>query len=172
MDVRQSEDGSLLGVLTNANLREIIRRWVRGFHAALYGEYLPANATFATYPPLPEGKKVESQVTFVAIPDAFPEFVKELKRNRAASNLDRIVCRNGKCRYECVWSQANDGRWICIYCLDLYNWIDLGDPRNASARGCVGCYRRMAGGVPNAASTGTRLVFKFKNASPFDPFAE
>jgi hypothetical protein len=73
-----------------------------------------------------------------------PAPAKELKRNRTVGNLDRIVCRNETCRYECVSSQAHDGRWICIYGLDLYNWRDLGS-RNQPARGCVGCYQRPTG---------------------------
>ena len=165
------KDGNSLAVLSRIDLRQIIRRWIRGFHAALYNEFLPGDALFATYLLLPEGKRDGDKITFVPTPEAFSQFVDELSRNRAVRNLDRIVCRNGKCRYECVWSQADNGRWICIYCLDIYNWVNLGDTKNFPARGCVGCYRRPSGGVPRNASTATRLIFSSRGTSSFDPFA-
>jgi hypothetical protein len=170
--ISQFKNGNPAAVLRDIDIKEIIRRWVRGFHAALYREYIPQDALFATYPPLPEGKHVGDQITFVPIPEAFIKFVEEIRRNRAVGSLDRIACRNEKCRYECVWSQADDGKWICVYCLDLYNWIELGDLHNFTGRGCVGCYRRPLGGVPPNAATTTRLLFDCKPVGPFDPFAE
>jgi hypothetical protein len=91
-----------------------VRRWVRGFHTALYGEYLPESAGFLTSPPLPEAEPPAEASRFVPVQDVVFEFVRELKRNRATATLDRIVCRNGKCRHECVWSQADNGAWICV----------------------------------------------------------
>jgi len=172
VSVGQFKEGSPTAAVRDLDIKEIIRRWVRGFHAALYRESLPPDAVFATYPPLPEGRHVGDQITFVPVPEVFVKFVEELKRNRAVRTLDRIVSRNGKCRYECVWSQADDGRWICVYCLDLYNWIELGDVHNFTARGCVGIYRPPLGDVPRNASTTTRLVFDCKSGHPYDPFAE
>jgi hypothetical protein len=148
--VGQFEDGNSFAVLSDIDIRQIIRRWIRGFHAALYDEFLPGDAVFATYPPLPEGRRDGDKITFVAIPEAYSKFVDELKRNRLVQNLDRIVSRNGKCRYECVWSQSDDSHWNCIYGLDIYNWIDLGDIKNFPARGCVGLYRRPSGGAPGS----------------------
>ena len=163
-------DGSRGAALEGFDLKEAIRRWVRGFHAALYGKYLPPDCSFATYTPLPEAIRQEDEVVFAPVPEIVPKFVEELKRNRAVGSLDRIVSRNGKCRYECVWSQADNGEWICIYCLDLYNWTDLGDTKHFPPRGCVGSYRCVQGGVPSRASTATRLVFEVDNAFPLIPF--
>lgn len=168
--VGQFDNGSPALALSDFDVKEVLRRWIRGFHAALYRQYLPVDTLFGTYPPLPEARCVAGEVVFVPMPEAIPKFVEELKRNRAVGNLDRIVCRNGKCRYDCIWSQADDGKWICIYCLNLYNWIQLGDVHNFPSRGCVGFYRQPSGGVPRDASTATRLIFELKNAFPFDPF--
>lgn len=115
--VGRRQDGSLAAAATGIQLRNIIRRWVRGFHAALYREPLPETAKFTTCPPLPEADPTGR--IYVPVAAVIPEFVKELKRNRSTDTLDRIVCRNGKCRYECVWSQADNGAWICIYGLDV-----------------------------------------------------
>jgi hypothetical protein len=106
------------------------------------------------------------------LPPVVPKFVEEIKRNRQTRTLDSIVCRNGKCRYECVWAQADDGTWICIYALDLYGWIDLGGSDGADQRGCVGCYRSPTGTPPSGAAIATKLVFAVQNTSPLDPFAD
>lgn len=166
----RSVDGTSQVLATQIDVKAAIRRWVRGFHAALYREYLPEEAGFATYPPMPEGTRSGHRIVYNSVPEIVPKFVEELRRNRAVSNVDRILTCNGRCRYECVWSQADDGRWICIYGLDLYRWSELGD-RSQPPRGCVGCYRRPSGGVPANGSTGTRLVFDIGTASPLDPFA-
>jgi hypothetical protein len=142
------ENSSPAFAVGGLDLRLIIRRWIRGFHAALYSEYLPEGTLFSTCPPLPEAEPATDGPKFRPVMEAIPEFVKEVKRNRATGTLDRIVCRNGKFRYECVWSQADNGIRMCIYGLDLYRWINLGDTTNFEPRGCVGSYIRSGGGVP------------------------
>ena len=166
------EDGAPAIAVGGLNLRSIIWRWIRGFHAALYREYLPESARFLTCPPLPEAEFAAGGPKFMPIQEVIPEFVKELKRNQATGNLDRIVCRNEKCRYECVWSQADDGTWICVYGLDLYEWINLGDTSAFEPRGCVGSYLRSGGGVPVGATCTTRLEFPVANRTRLDPFGE
>src|SRR5438093_1112647 len=54
--VGEFEDGTPVMAVEGLDLRAIIRRWIRGFHAALYQEFLPeTNNSFMTGPPLPEG---------------------------------------------------------------------------------------------------------------------
>lgn len=167
------EDGAPAVAIEGLDLRAIIRRWVRGFHAALYREFLPDDAgLFMTSPPLPEGKPQQDGGQFMPVAAAVPEFVKELKRNRATNTLDRVLCRNGKCRYESVWAQADNGKWICIYGLDLYGWISLGDTATFEARGCVGAYRRPEGGTPASATCATRLEFPISNYDRLNPFGD
>ena len=48
-------DGQPFVAAGGFDLRAIIRRWVFGFHAALYGEFLNAGQQFMTFPPLAEG---------------------------------------------------------------------------------------------------------------------
>jgi hypothetical protein len=161
-------------MVSGFDLRAIIRRWVRGFHAALYDEFLPDDSgLFVTIPPLAEGEESPDKgITPIAPPEVFAPFVTEIKKNRATQTLDRIVCRNGKCVYECVWTQADRGQWFCVYALDLYGWIELGDTEKYGERGCVGGYRRVGGGVPQGATEATRLVFDVANARKGNPFAD
>jgi hypothetical protein len=171
VSVGRFNTGALGLAVTGLDLRGIIRRWVRGFHAALYRECLPeATGRFVTTPPLPEAEPGHGAVRSLPVADVIPEFVKELKRNRATGSLDRIVCRNGQCRYECVWVQADRGKWLCIYALNIYDWAELGDSASFERRGCVGAYRRPGGGVPRDATCGTRLLFDINNQAHLDPF--
>jgi len=170
VSVGRFKDGSPAIAVRGLDLDHIIWRWVRGFHAALYNEYLPEDTRFLICPPLPEAELSASGPQFLPVAEAIPKFVEELKRNRATCTLDRIVCRNGKCRYECIWDQAEDGTWICIYALDLYQWIDLGHTSSSEPRGCIGSYIRSGGNVPMGATCATRLEFPISNHARLDPF--
>lgn len=152
-------------------LKPIIFRWVRGFHAALYDQPV-GPSRYMVFPPLPEGRVEGRQVEPVPVPDVIPDLVKELKRNRLTGTLDVIVCRNSRCRYECVWSQADDGRRICIWALDLYGWRELGDITHFEPRGCIGAYCPSDRLIPPIATLGTRLKFSVPTAERLDPFGE
>jgi len=151
-------------------LRQMIFRWVTGFHAALYGEPLGPSGHM-TFLPLPEGRVEGNRVDAVAVPDAVREFVLALRRNRMTGTLDQILCRNGKCRYECVWDQADDGRRICIWALNLYDWKNLGDTLHFEPRGCVGAYYPENGRIPSSATLATRLHVDVPTTNSLDPFA-
>jgi hypothetical protein len=165
-------DGAPGVAVADMNLRSIIARWLRAFHAALYREALPADAHFSIYPPLPETRGTPEALQIVPIPDAFRHFVVELKRNRAADKLDRISCRKGHCRYECVWTQADDQRAICVFGLDIYRWSRLGDGLHFEPRGCVGAYWPDDRHVPDTAARATILEVLFTNQERLDPFGE
>jgi hypothetical protein len=123
-----------------------------------------------TSPPLPEGEPPGDGGQLKPVAEVVSPFVEVLKRNRATNTLDRILCRNGKCRYECVWAQADRGEWLCIYGLDLYDWISLGDTTHCEPRGCVGAYHRPGGVPPPNATRATVLTFAVQNNERLDPF--
>lgn len=123
-----------------------------------------------TSTPLPAADPIEKGGKLIPVQPVVPEFVREIKRNRATGTLDRIICRNGKCIYDCVWVQMDRGQWWCIYALDLYNWINLGDTKHFEARGCVGSYSRSQGGTPKDAITTTKLLFPVDNKQRYNPF--
>ena len=123
-----------------------------------------------TTTPFPEGRIHGTEVDFIPLPSVVLRMVEEIKRNRLTGTLDRIVCRNGKCRYECVWTQFDRGEWFCVYALDIYDWKDLGDIAHFKARSCVGCYRRPEKGAPRSATCSTRLQFPIDNLEELDAF--
>jgi hypothetical protein len=155
-------------VLTGVNLKGLVWRWVRGFHAALYREYLPGAISGNIEMPLPTGR----QLPLGAIIDPiFPQtgvFVQELKKNRMARTVDRVEAFGGKCVYECVWATTDDGRWICIFGLRIYDWENLADTR-FQKRGCVGYYMPSAE-PPLNASRSTRLIVPSLIDDGLDPF--
>jgi hypothetical protein len=171
--VVETESGHQLPGVGGVNIEQQVIRWVRGFHAALYEEFLPqAPATqflvSLPFPRLPSG----------AAGDTFTEgllqhhvnFVAEIRNNRRVGRLDRIECNNGKCVYQCVWTNADGGEPVCIFALKLYDWAKLADSRD-NRRSCVGLYysptRR-----PKWATEGLACANPVPLFEPLDAFAE
>ena len=158
-----SGTGAVQAVVEGLPLWRIIARWVRGFHAALYLEALPSYDG-AVYPPFAGTDDLD---VIPPIERIVPKFVELMKRNRAAGALDRIVCFNGKCRYECFWTHLDDGRSICVWALDIYDWKRLGETPLHPARSCMGYYTFAA---PVTATRETRLAFAIENGDVLDAF--
>jgi hypothetical protein len=147
--VPSPHNGDFLAGFDNLDFGNVIRRWVRGFHAALYREPLSASCRF----------------------DVSLRFVEAIKINRVARNLDQIVSNNGKLQYDCVWAQSDDsGPWLCIFALNIYDWKDLGDSKHFPARGCVGSYVLPSGKPPLSATLVTKLQISISNFDVLDPF--
>ncbi len=157
--------------LEGINLKGVITRCVKAFHGALYKTYLPRKTHNWVDPPTAVGVKRGNKVAFEEPRIQFPLFVSIIKKNREAGKIDRISCFNDRCVYECVWEQMDDGRWACIFALNIYDWKNLGDPRHQQQRGCVGFYMPKRG-LPENATTGiARLIeIPVSNLDIFDPF--
>jgi hypothetical protein len=155
--------------IDNLYLQGIIRRWVRGFHSALYGEFLPDRSNFSTSPPLASTSEDQTERP---LPETHAAFTDALKKNRTAGTMDRIICRNNTCIYECVWVLDDRSQWMCIFCLDIYGWIKA-TPRESglTPRGCVGAYWMPDRTCPILGTSSTVLDFPFINRNTLDPFA-
>jgi hypothetical protein len=162
--------GELLASFTQRNIEFLLKRWLKGFHAALYRTPIPEGTKFAIQSPFPSGTLKDGHFDTNPIEDQHYAFVECIKRNRAARNLDTLVANNEKLRYECVWDQLSDKSWGCIFAIDLYGWIDLGDTNNFLPRGCAGLYSMPDGKAPCASSLATKLQFKLANIYRTDPF--
>lgn len=166
---QEGTTGRTVGAAHNLDLVGCIRRWVGGFHAALYREPLRPGTLFQINPPLPHAA-LRQRVNVEAVPASVREFVRALKLNRAARNLDCIATNNGKLRYECIWAQEDRGpNWLCVWALDLYGWVGLGDKRFGS-RGCTGAYLLDTGQPPSQATRATRIVATVPNEEPLNAF--
>ena len=166
IDVFQMDAGRTSAGVKNLPLRRIIFRWVRCFHAALYGAYL-ADMGGMIFEPFPAGDVVDGQIVYSKIPISRPVFTQVFKQQLKASRTDGITCYSGKCNYRCTWLNFDDGRPFCLFALRLYNWEDLGDPRH-EGMGCIGWY--FAETPPNA-TVGTSRQVAVSNLRPLDPFA-
>ena len=120
-----------------------------------------------TFPPLAEGDKDTGQ--FQPVHAIVPEMVRVLRFNRGLGKVDRVVTRNGKCLYECVWIESDaPGVWFCAYALDLYGWVHLGDVDRFGQRVASGCTSgpmglhsrkaRRATGTPMTTSRSTNSI--------------
>lgn len=160
-------DTPFLGFI-GTNLAGQIWRWIRGFHAALYSEHLPEDTKAAIHPPFPSGTLEQDGFTIEKIKEQQLLFVEIIKKNRIARCLDRIVCNNSKCTYECVWVQMDNGPWACVFALEIYDWTRLAD-KHFPTRGCVGWYQPMQG-RPAGGTKWTALEFPLANLEPLNPF--
>jgi hypothetical protein len=156
-------------LITNLPLREIIIRFIKGFHSALYREFLPSKTKFSLLPPLPEGKKEDEHIIPAPVIEQFELFVEVIKKNRLVMNLDIIDCYNSKLRYECVWCKSDDRQSFCVFGLQIYNWLKLADETPFPKRGCVGSY--ITGmETPEEAAVDTALIFPIENMDRLNPF--
>ncbi|MEN6309620.1 MAG: hypothetical protein ABFD91_17870 [Anaerohalosphaeraceae bacterium] len=166
-----SENNKSVLVLEGIDLRGFISRCIKAFHACLYKEYLPQNTRNWFDTPMLHGVKNDGKVVFNTTRIQFPLFVDIIKNNRKAGKIDRIICYNNQCIYECVWEQMDDGTWACIFALNIYNWKYLGDPNHQQRRGCVGFYM-PDNGLPTDATKGIYRVLEIpaSNCNHLDPF--
>jgi len=166
VSMHQIEGMAPSGAVEYLPLGMIIARWLRGFHAALYGEYLP-QVEGRIHEPFPGGDEPGQDTTLLPIR---PVLTAAIRSNRTARNLDTIVAFGNQCRYECVWTPQASGRPICIFALEIPAWRLLADP-NFPARSCVGWYR-AASDIPLVASRATQLVFPLETRDPLNAFEE
>ncbi|MGA3402218.1 MAG: hypothetical protein ABSC95_23665 [Acetobacteraceae bacterium] len=162
-----------VGAIENLDIRSVVWRWVRGFHAALYREPLPATWFMSSLQtPFPSGTATIFGMKIDPLPQQHLAFVETIKVQRAKRNLDTIRSNNGKLTYECVWHQAdNGGPWLCIFALNLYDWKDLGVTPGQPARGCAGFYKLPSGMSPGRATRTVTTSIIIPNVDRLDPFA-
>ncbi len=157
--------------LTGHDLRPLIWRFIKGFHAALYREPLVVNGRANVHMPFPEGKQLlNGRVEFSEVLPQQRLITEEIKKNRLVGNLDSVRCFNDQCVYECVWVSDDSGQTLCMFALRLYDWEKLADRQNFTPRGCVGLYS-PATGKPRTSTRGTSLIFPV-SGEPLDPYDE
>lgn len=167
--VQLNNSGRVSACVHGHNLKPLVWRCVKGFHAALYGIPLAVHGMANVHLPFPEGRIVPGHVTWDRIPEQHAVITNELKKSRLAGAFDRICCYAGKCIYECIWLRADGGEWLCMFGLRLYDWENLGDTATFPSRGCVGVFC-LGNGRPENGTVGTSLVFSPPGGNPLDPF--
>ncbi len=155
----------------NLNIEKAVWRWIGGFYAALYqSSAVGIRGSLVT--PFIKAKKVNGGYTIQPLRHQHATFVQMIKSNRIRGNLDRIRCNKGKLLYESMWCQTdNEGPWMCIFALDIYDWKDLGATQLSPPRGCAGSYVLPSGGVPPNASRGEIASIIIPTSDPLDPFS-
>jgi hypothetical protein len=167
---RRKDTEGIMGSFNQRNIEYLLRRWVKGYHAALYHEPLDTNTKFAIQTPFPSGTMKNDHFLEDPIKEQHYKFVECIKKNRKVGNIDYIETNNKKLRYECVWDQLSNESWACIFAIDLYGWKELGDVNNFKARGCAGLYTTPSKAAPGNACIATKLEFTLENLDAADPF--
>lgn len=152
------------------DLNRAIWRWIRAFHAALYAQFMTDHTSYSILPPLPTLELVGECAVPVAVREQYPDISHILKQCRACDQFDSLRAWGGSLRYECAWVRADGGRFVCLFALDLNNWIKLGDVGGVTKRGCVGHYVSSLG-LPAGATVLSRTEeVPVQNLRPLDPF--
>lgn len=168
-----TESGQYFAAFDNLDVEGAVRRWVSGFHASLYLQPLRKEVPFNVSTPLPSGKISATGIRAKPIRQQDLVFVETLKLNRAANNLDVVSTNAGKLRYECVWAPSDNGEfWLCIFALNIYEWITIGDIQHFEPRGCVGVYFVSPQEVPLNATRATNIQAPVENNEPLNPFGK
>ncbi len=163
-------------VFSIGDLRTLIFRWVKGCHAALYGEFLPdpiGPRRRSILPPFPMGVEKEAGIYFFDedfTPQYF-EFAKALQKSKLARSMDGIECYNQKFKYYCTWDQLDNGWPFCIFTLDLYDWRRLGSIHKVLPRDCIGAYTyERPNTIPRNAARMTKLDFRIETKNIMEFF--
>lgn len=161
------------------DLHHFIVRCLRGFHAALYWEWLPEKMDNAIHPPIRGGKldgatrrptdKLQEMLVKDAGVSQHALLCGILKKNRVARNTDRVVTRNGKCTFECIWTHLDNGTPVSVFGIKIYEWQCFDQRFGYPSRGCVGIYSPPSG-RPRNGTKSTALEFPFTNDNELDPF--
>jgi hypothetical protein len=160
-----------LSAITNLNIDAVVWRWVKGCHAALYREYMVDTDYKSLVTPLMRAEIVQAGFIISPILPQHYLIVKEIKINRALSNVDSIRSNNNKFVYECIWVQSdNKEAWACFFAIDIYGWSDLCSEKLRLRRGCFGLYILPEGKAPEKASKAKTSHLIIPNLSPLDPF--
>ncbi len=172
---RPVESRQAMAAVTGIDLDSLVMRWLQGFHAALYGEFLPSRPyTKLSYSgPFPTGTfdTATNRGSIAPSRTVHQPIVGVIRLNRLCQRLDGISIYDGKCRFECVWSSLDNGVPCCIFALDLYDWKRLGRTPITPEHGCVGLYCPPNGRPQNGAKE-TRLDGGPLALAGLDPFAD
>lgn len=173
-DIQGFEDpatGERAYAVANIDLKANIRRWLPGFHAALYGEFLGLDdGRTSILEPLPAVHLDESGLGSVPPQQVHYKIAEALKQAAMAGSFDEVLAYNGKCHYRCVWSTADDKRtWLCFFALNIHDWTVLGANTLGKARTCLGLYC-PEGGRPEKGTVLTDLMFDVPTGDSLDPF--
>lgn len=163
-------EGSKTGALSGIPLERIIWRFVRAFHTALYGSFLPYENGGPILPPFPRGERNGEIIECPPIDPLFCSIIQVLRTARILGSIDQINCFNNSCRYICVWTQTDEGKTCCIFGLRICEWEKLSDSMNFPRRACVGMY--FAESVPTNATCEPKGNVEFAGDDPFDPFLD
>lgn len=161
-------NGTTMFLVDGRRIPHDLARWLRGFHAALYGEPLDElSGHFSMpFPASNNGKRIDE------IPAQHFAFGELLQLNRRVGRVDTIVAFNGKCKYMCTWPCFDDGRRFCCFALNLYDWHLMGDVGVQPQRSCVGFYFAPPSGRPARATTATELMTHGWQVDRLNPFED
>ena len=149
-------------------LCEFAWQWVRGLHAALYGECLPHVVKHEVFPPAPIAVAKDMSLDGKLSPAVWAK----VARAESADTWDGIECWGGAVRYHCLWFQpplahtGDPAGWICAWTLVYPYALDWSATMMLPGRefGWHGCY------VLSALPAGAAVVSDDRNTASGQSF--
>lgn len=137
----QAYPGLSLARIEGSQLFSSVRRWINGFHAALYRQAVYQNAKLSIILPFPNSSSEDESAFQINEADAMFGVLASVLNDRIKRSLtDGIIAYKGELQYECFWTLTDSGQTMCIFGLRVHNWELLGETPLTGRRGCVGCY--------------------------------
>lgn len=161
--------GQTVAGVQGPDLNRLVRRWVSGFHAALYRQFLsPSHRDFAVTLPFPESDPATKLIRNVEPQPAHQAWVATLRTAEGTGDIDKVTCYGGKCEYRCTWSSLDNGSSCCVFALRLHDWQRLANKALNLPRACVGTYFGIE--RPRHCARASRLLVGYKPHELLDPF--
>lgn len=160
--------GEEFGAITGVDLKQVVRRIVKGFHAALYRQLLPVNTVNSISLQFPSSS-VKGLSDWEGLHPMHGAVVHRLYVDRVMNRCDSVSIYNDKCRYICSWDRLDNGVSCCLFAISLYEWEQMVDPRLGPKACCVGLYS-PPGGRPKGAAISSPFVLPPYDGVRLNPF--
>lgn len=144
--------GEEYSVITGIDLKQIVQRCIRAFHAILYSEYLPVNTLNSISMQFPSiSSHPDGDSNWESLHPMHPMVSRRLWIENRSNNCDMVTAYNGKCEYLCNWDKLDNGISCCLFALRIHEWEKLADSRLVPECCTVGIYVPPKGRPPTAA---------------------
>jgi hypothetical protein len=154
--------------VSNLPLVPMASRVVRGMHALLYKEFLPAGTKSKFHIPLPEAE-IDTKKFIAPLPQVMT-FSGVIRKALLSNTADVVRAYNGKFKYACTWERLDNGQDFCIICFDIYSFHELAPPVANFPKTFVGMY--IPDKQPSGASRASRLEIQLTHSELLDPWQQ
>jgi hypothetical protein len=162
--------GEQFDAITGVDIKQLLCRILRGFHAALYGEFLGKGTEISISLQFPS-VSFEDGIIAEGLHPMHSEVAWKLYNSRLSNNCDRVEIYNSKCKYICVWDKLDNGMVCCLFSISIYEWEKMVDLRLVPESCCVGLLMPKTG-IPDGAAVVNGIELPRPLIPIYNPFRD